>query len=290
MMSESSAAGDAPSETRSQLEQREAWYRAKSLRSILELKKALKLREAEVEERRQELETRDTTIYEIRNELLELRPQLEARDTIIYDTRNEVLELRPKIEERDTTIHLLHQEARALRAELNERARQLEELVHLLRTVDDDRQQIRKLAARRPPWPESWFRSPKPLPPRLEVLPHRPFIPAPHRPLTYFLHTPPYRLYPAESVTLRGWCFDPAGGVITNIRARVDDQLFEGITHLPEPEVVQHYGLSPQAPPPGFSVALQVDSGRHQLALEALIKGQGWASFLTVPVWGPASR
>ena len=237
------------------VEQREAWYRAKSLRDILEIKKALKLREQEVFDRRQDLETRETSIHQLHQTQLDLCANLAAHTADLE--------------------HYAHALAAAEHAQAEAAAR-----LNRLRATWSW-----SLAAPLRALQKKF----SPLPPASVPAPAGNFTPAPGRAFTYYLHTTPFRLYPADPVTLRGWIFSPDHTPITALRARVDHRFFDGTTALPEPEVAAQHALPAAVTQPGFTVTLNVPPGRHDLALEVQLADATWFTFLTAPVWGRPS-
>lgn len=233
------------------VEQREAWYRAKTLREFLELKKAVKLREVEVNERREDLEARDTVIHQLHAEVETLRAQLHTRALFL-----EQFSHRLAATERQRDDHTA-QVARMRRT-------WGWSLSAPLRSLQKRFAPLRPIALSNPP----------------------PADPAPGRDFVYHLPSTPFRIYPPTAITLHGWAFSADRRPITAIRSRVDTTTSPGEYGLPEPEVAAHHGWPPAEDTLGFTLDVLVPPGRHTLGLEAELGTDGWFTILSIPVWG----
>jgi hypothetical protein len=109
--------------------------------------------------------------------------------------------------------------------------------------------------------------------------------PVPAGDFTYYLHTPPFRLYRTPSFTLRGWALPRDGRAVTGIRVRLGGREFLGQTGIEEPEVIAQHGAQPSNPRPGFAVEFATPPGRHPLSLDAQLDNRDWRSILTTPIW-----
>jgi len=227
---------------------REAWFRAQTVLEFLDFKKTIKILAQENEQ------------------------------------------LRAQMVERDTQIHLLNLARLEDSNRLNASFKDLEDFTFLLQAAEDQQSVLR----------QKWdsFRSSfsgkllQPLAAAEQAVrdwgskPRRPAtqpVPAAH--FTYYLYTPPYRIYRESSFLLRGWVFLERGEKkIETVRVRIDDREFPGKYGLEAPDAVaQNAAVSNLRP--GFEVRFDTPPGRHQFALEAHVAEEGWRSILTHPIW-----
>jgi len=108
----------------------------------------------------------------------------------------------------------------------------------------------------------------------------------PGPPITYYLFTPPYRMFAPGRNFLSGWCACETAS-ITGVRVRLDRHEFVGVYGVATTTVT---GAEPDmcAAPrmDGFVVDFEIQgAGRHFLRLEANIAGAGWSTFLSCPIW-----
>ncbi len=236
-----------------EIEQREAWYRAKTLREFLELKKALKLREVEVDERRQDLEARDTTIHQLHAERELLHTKAHRRARYLEDLVRKLTQVERERDERAAQVARMRKTwGWSLMAPLRSLQKRF---------------------------------APLPVPP---VASAPACDPAPGLAFEYFLHTTPFRLFPSTAVTLLGWAFPHDRRRVTGIRARVDTTTTAGEYGLPEAEIAARHETENERL--GFAIDVAVPAGRHTLGIEAELGADGWFTILSVPVWGEEER
>ena len=234
------------------IEQREAWYRAKTLRQFLEFKKALKLREVEVDERRRDLEARDTAIHRLHAEQDLLRAQVNRR------------------------ARYLESFTALLAAAERERDDKAAQVARMRRTWGWELSApLRSLQKRFAPLPPA---VPQTVPPA---------DPAPGLEFVYFMRTTPFRIYPRTAVTLEGWAFPADRRRVTGLRARVDTTTTLGEYGLPETDIAARHRTADEKL--GFVVDVSVPLGRHTLGLECELGADGWFTILSIPVWGDAT-
>lgn len=105
-------------------------------------------------------------------------------------------------------------------------------------------------------------------------------------PITYYLFTPPYRIFAPGRHFLSGWCACESAP-IAGIRVRLGDREFAG-TYGVETKGIA--GAEPDefavSRKDGFVVDFEIPAGgRHFLRIEANVSGGGWSTFVSCPVW-----
>jgi hypothetical protein len=213
------------------------------------------LRAALGEALRREAALRESTT----REFLELQARLQPLTTVIG--------------ERGRIIEELKQRELALRFEVEQATADLEAFSWMLQDMEKARA---KAEARTP---AGWLRA-------LLATGRKPAgARTPAGDFSYHLTTSPFRLYRAETFTLRGWAVPRDHRAVTAIRARLAGREFAGRHGLPAPEAAATAGAAATHPAPGFEVTFDTPPGRHRLALEAQLEGREWRSILEIPVW-----
>jgi SAM-dependent methyltransferase len=108
----------------------------------------------------------------------------------------------------------------------------------------------------------------------------------PGPPITYYLFTPPYRMFAPGRNLVSGWCACETAS-ITAVRVRLDRREFAGVFGADTKSIA---GAEPdgfaESRKDGFVVDFEIPAaGRHFLRIEACVAGGGWSTFVSCPIW-----
>lgn len=83
----------------------------------------------------------------------------------------------------------------------------------------------------------------------------------------------------SRKVTIRGWCFDIAGGPLKGIRARVGGQTFKARRKQARPQVGRIYPEAEEAGRSGFTVEVNLPRGGGEVVMESRTSDGQWHRF-----------
>ena len=190
------------------------------------------------------------------SETAELHEVLQGRETERLQLREHIEELTGELESSRRTLR----EIRARRADATARLNKREELLH-----DIQNSLMWKIV--KPIWKmhESRVRAKRSVKSRATV--------------AFSIDLPETWVTHSESLFIKGWCFDPSGGQIVGVRAKIGRKSYLGEYGLERTDVMNTIGHGTTALLSGFTIECSVPVGVSNVTLEAIIQGDDWRLF-----------